>query len=200
MRLRVVLLGGVLLLSLFPSTAKAQGPAGVGSESAGPPVPEHRDSPWQIEVGYQYNRVNLIGSPFSTHGVNVSFARFLKSWLAVEAGLGSGFLGKTGQTTNPPNLDAKSIFVGGGPRVVLHNHTRFEPWAHALVGVEHFRFSQTAGVLGTNTALAAPLGGGVDIYLRPYVAVRGEADAVETRFFSANQRSFQAIGGLVFNF
>ena len=197
MRLAMLVLGGCLL---FSSTARAQSPAGVGSESSGPPVPEHQSTPWQISVGYQYNRVNLVGSPFNTDGVNVSFARFLKRWLAVEADLSGGFLGKTGQTTTPPNLSVKSVFVGAGPRFVFHNHTRYEPWAHVLVGVEHFRFSQTASVLGSNTAVAGPAGGGLDIYLKPYAAVRIEADAVGSHFFSTNQRSFQAIGGLVFNF
>jgi hypothetical protein len=65
--------------------------------------------------------------------------------------------------------------------------------------MEHFRFSQTAGVLGSNNALAGPAGGGVDIFLTPRIAFRGEADAVGSRFFSTNQRSFQVIGGLVFN-
>jgi hypothetical protein len=118
----------------------------------------------------------------------------------VEAQVGVGFLGKTGQTTTPPNLDAKSIFVGAGPRVSYRNRSRYEPWVHLVVGMEHFRFSQTAGVLGSNNALAGAAGGGVDVYLKPHVALRTEADAVGSRFFSANQRSFQVVGGLVFGF
>ena len=156
--------------------------------------------PRQFAVGYQYNRDNLTGSPFNTHGVNFSLTRFFGRWFGVEAQAGAGFLGNTGQTTVPPNLDAKSIFAGVGPKLALRNHSRIEPWIHVLVGLEHFRFSQTAGVLGSNNALAGPAGGGIDVYLSPHFAFRGEADAVGSRFFSTNQRSFQVVGGLVYNF
>jgi hypothetical protein len=198
MRVGIFSLGIVLL---FSTGARAQGPAGATiPANGGSLAPRHDDNPWQIAIGYQYNRDNLLGSPFNTHGVNVSLTRFFKRWLGVEAQLGSGFLGNTGQTSTPPNLDAKSLFVGAGPRFVFRNRTRYEPWAHVLVGLEHYRFSQTGGPLGSNNALAGPAGGGVDIYVIPRAAVRVEADALYSRFFSANQRSFQVVAGVVFNF
>jgi len=196
MRVAIFLLG----IFCFSVSAGAQGPAGVGSESGPRFTGEHDFAPWQLAVGYQYNRDNLLGSPFNTHGVNFSLTRFFGRWLGVEAQAGVGFLGNTGQTSVPPNLDVKSVFAGAGPKLALRNHSRFEPWAHVLVGIEHYRFSQTAGVLGSNNALAGPAGGGVDVYFTPHIAFRGEADAVGSRFFSTNQRSFQIIGGLVYNF
>jgi hypothetical protein len=189
------------LAILFISvSAGAQGPAGVGSELGSRFSGDHDYAPWQLAVGYQYNRDNLLGSPFNTHGVNFSLTRFFGRWLGVEAQAGVGFLGNTGQTSVPPNLDVKSVFAGAGPKLALRNHSRFEPWVHVLVGIEHYRFSQTAGVLGSNNALAGPAGGGVDVYLTPHIAFRGEADALGSRFFSTNQRSFQIVGGLVYNF
>ncbi len=197
----------IFLLSIFfffSASAGAQGPAGVGGGPQSGPghisASQHEDEPWQIAIGYQYNRDNLLGSPFNTHGVNISLARNFGRWFGVEAQLGTGFLGNTGQTTTPPNLDAKSLFVGVGPRLAYRNRSRFEPWVHAIVGMEYFRFSQTAGVLGSNHALAGPAGGGVDVYLTSHIALRSEADAVFSRFFSTNQRSFQVIGGFVFGF
>ncbi len=201
MRTVTFLLGIFLFLSV---SAGAQGPAGVGAGPQSGPghrsASQHEYAPWQIAIGYQYNRDNLLGSPFNTQGVNISVARYFGRWIGVEGQLGAGFLGNTGQTTTPPNLDAKSIFVGGGPRLAYRNRSRIEPWIHALVGEEYFRFSQTAGVLGNNHALAAPAGGGIDVYLTPHVAFRSEADAVFSQFFSTNQRSFQIIGGFVFGF
>ncbi len=199
MRVVMFLVGFVLL---FAASAVAQGPAGVGSTS-GPrydPLYEHMDQPWQIAVGYQYNRDNLLGAPFNTYGANFSVARYFRRWIGVEAQAGGGFYGNTGQTTTPPRLSAKSLFVGVGPRLSYPNRSRYEPWVHVLVGWEHYRFSQTAGLLGSNSGLAVPLGGGLDVYLSRHVAIRGEADALESRLFSVNQRSFQAIGGLVYNF
>ena len=201
MRVGMFLLGIVLL---FSASAGAQGPAGAGGGTAGPKysatTDEHSDDPWQFAVGYQYNRDNLIGSPFNTHGANFDFDRYFGRWIGVEAQLGVGFLGKTGETTNPPNLNAKSLYAGAGPRVIYRNRSRYEPWVHLTVGVEHFRFSQTAGVLGTNNALAGQAGGGMDIYFRPHLALRVEADAIGSRFFSTSQRSFQVVGGVVFGF
>jgi hypothetical protein len=43
--------------------------------------------------------------------------------------------------------------------------------------MEHYRFNQTAGFLGSNNALAEAAGGGVDVYLKPHLAIRAEADA-----------------------
>jgi hypothetical protein len=201
MRVVIFLLG---IFIFFSASAGAQGPAGAGSTPSSRPressESQHEGAPWQIAVGYQYNRDNLLGSPFNTHGLNVSLARYFGKWLGVEAQVGVGFLGNTGQTTTPPNLGAKSLFAGAGPRLVIRNHSRYEPWGHLVVGIEHYRFDQTAGLLGSNNAIAGAAGGGVDVYLRPHMAARIEADAVGSRFFSTNQRSFQIVGGVVFNF
>jgi hypothetical protein len=198
MRVAIFLLG---IFLFFSASAEAQGPAGVGADGARYSFSgQHEEDPWQIAIGYQYNRDNLLGSPFNTHGVNISLAHYFGRWFGVEAQMGAGFLGNTGQTTTPPNLDAKSVFVGVGPRLAYRNRSRFEPWAHVVVGFEHYRFSQTAGLLGTNTALAGPAGGGVDVFFSPHVAFRGEVDTLYSRFFSTNQRSFQIVGGVVFGF
>jgi len=195
----------ILLLAmclLFATAAAAQGPAGVGSQN-GPwysAAGDHQEDPWRLAISYQYNRDNLVGSPFNTHGINISGTRFFGRWFGAEGQVGVGFLGKTGQTTTPPNLNAKSLFAGAGPRLALRTRSRYEPWAHLIVGVEHYRFSQTAGVLGSNTAVAGLAGGGMDIFLETHLAVRVEADAVGSRFFSTNQRSFQVVTGLVLSF
>ena len=198
---------GIFLLAiflLFSASAGAQGPAGQGRSAPSGPrdssVSEHVDDPWQVAAGYQYNRDNLLGSPFNTHGINFSVARYFGRWVGVEAQLGVGFLGTTGQTTTPPNLGAKSLFIGGGPRFAYRNRSRYEPWVHVVVGMEHYRFDQTAGLLGSNNALAGNAGGGLDIFLKSHIAVRAEGDFVGSRFFSTNQRSFQIVGGLVLGF
>jgi len=201
MRVAIFLLGIFLFLS---TSAAAQGPAGVGTpDGAGTgysPASLQNGEPWQIGIGYQFNRDNLLGSPFNTNGVNISVARYFRTWFAVEAQLGGGFTHDTGGSTIPPNLVAKSLFVGAGPRLVYRNRTRYEPWAHMLVGLDHYRFTQSGGILGSNSSFGLVPGLGVDVNLTPSVAVRGEVDEVFSRFFGTNQRSFQAVGGLVFNF
>ena len=196
----VVMRVGIFLLGIFlffSTSAGAQAPAGAGAGLGRSSYSEY--APWQIAIGYQYTRHNLFGTPFNTHGVYVSLVRYFGRWFGVEAQVGTGFLGRTGQGTNPPNLGAKSLLVGGGPRLAYRNHGRYEPWAHFVCCLEHFRFPQV-GMLGSNSALAGAAGGGLDVHLNPRVAFRFEADALGSRFFSTNQRSFQAIAGIAWSF
>ncbi|MBZ5660591.1 MAG: hypothetical protein LAO08_09305 [Acidobacteriia bacterium] len=201
---RIICLVGTMLL--IAVSAAAQGPAGAGSSGSSPrgqgktrtfSIREY--STWQVALGYQYNQINLLGSPFTTNGLNVSAVRYLGRWFGVEGQAGFGF-GNTGTTSTPPNLNTQSLFFGGGPRLAYRNRGRIEPWIHGVFGEQHFRFNQTAGVLGSNTALAGAAGGGVDYLLGTHTAFRAEADFIGSRFFSANQRHFQVVSGLVFNF
>jgi hypothetical protein len=193
MRHALILVGVVLFLSI---SAAAQGPAGAGSG----PVSAAGLNQWQLGLGYQYNRINLTGTPFNTNGLNASIVRFfLDRWFGLEAQLGAGF-GNAGATTVPANLTVKSLFVGAGPRLAYRGRGRVEPWVHGVLGMEHFRFTQTSGVLGDNTALGGSAGGGADFYLNPHMAFRAEADWIGTRFFSVNQRHFQVVTGIVFSF
>jgi hypothetical protein len=198
MRRVVSLVGFILFVAI---SAGAQGPTGVGSSPHGSShtfsSPDF--STWQFSLDYQYNRINLLGAPFNTNGLNASVARYFGRRFGIEGQVGIGF-GNTGATTTPANLNMKSLFVGGGPRLAFRNRGRFEPWLHFVIGMEHFRFTQTAGVLGNNTALAGAAGGGMDYLLRRNMAVRVEADFIGSRFFSTNQRHFQVVSGLVFNF
>jgi hypothetical protein len=150
-------------------------------------------------MGYQYNRINLTGKAFTTNGVNISAVRYFGSWFGAEGQAGFGF-GNTGTTTSPSNLTTGSVFIGGGPRLALRGHSRIEPWVHAIAGLQHFRFTQTVGVLGSNTAFAGLGGGGIDLRLGPHLSFRVEGDVLESHFFSMYQRSFQGVSGLVLNF
>ena len=204
MRRIMPLLGAVLI---FCISSAAQGPAGVGAGRGPRPSPSGRSRSipaselprWQLAAGYQYNQINLTGSPFYTNGVNVSLVRYLNGWLGVEGQVGLGY-GNTGVTTSPASLTAKSLSVGGGPRLAYRGHWRIEPWVHGNAGVQYFRFNQTTGVLGSNRALAGLVGGGLDLSLNPQTMLRGEVDFIGTRFFNLRQRHFQATVGVVLNF
>ena len=203
MRRFLVLVGSLVFLSI---SARAQGPVGAGagiihSRSTSHSGSEYSDelSQWQFSIGYQYNQINLIGNPFTTSGLNASATRYFTNWFGVEGQAGFGF-GNTGTTTNPSNLAAGSAFLGAGPRLTLRGHSRIEPWIHAVAGLEHFRFTQTVGVLGSNTGLAALGGVGVDLRLSPHTSLRMGGDILESHFFSMYQRSFQAVSSVVVNF
>jgi opacity protein-like surface antigen len=172
--------------------------------AAAPQVSGYAFPDWQVSLGYQYNSLKINdntgnGSTFHTNGINASLTRYFKDWLGLEAQVGIGF-GNTRATTFPNSLDAKSVFIGGGPHIAYRNKSRFEPWGHALFGMEHFRFTQTGGVLGSNTAFGWMGGGGLDYHFNSRMAIRGEGDYLGTHFFGATQTNFQAVAALVVNF
>lgn len=211
---RATWLVGVFLL--FSAAAQAQGQTGSetpsgpttgtgsstvsrGGRGSGPLFGAGAYDPWQVSIGFQYDRENLRGVPFNTYGGNVSLVRYFGRWFGAEAQIGAGF-GNTHNGSVPPNLDARSLFGGGGARLAYRNQSRFEPWIHGIVGAQYFHFYQSSQSQGSMTALAGFGGGGVDFYMRPHVAIRTEADVVGSRFFSTNQRSFQAILGVAIDF
>jgi hypothetical protein len=198
MRQTVILVGVVLCLSVSASAQRPAG-AGTGVGTGRHSNSSHEISEWQLTFGYQFNRINMLGRPFDTNGFNISTVRYFGRWFGAEAQAGVGY-GNTGATTVPSSLIAKSLFAGGGPRLAFRGHGRIEPWVHALVGKELFRFSQTAGRLGSNSALAGVSGGGVDLRLTARTSFMVEGDWLGSRFFSADQRHFQVLTGLVFKF
>ena len=203
MRRFLVLVGSLVFLSI---SGQAQGPVGAGAGVSHTRSISHSRSEytgdlsqWQLSLGYQYNQINLVGKPFTTSGLNISATRYFTNWLGVEGQAGFGF-GNSGTTTSPSNLAVGSAFLGAGPRLALRGHSRIEPWTHAVVGLDHYRFTQTVGVLGSNTGLAALGGGGIDIRVGPHTSLRMEGDVLESHFFSMYQRSFQAVSSMVVNF
>jgi opacity protein-like surface antigen len=199
MRKLLVLFGVCLCLSL--TAAAQEAPAAVSGDSASSepaPSPTFQPSqrqPWQLGVGYQYQHFSALGQSFSTNGFNSDITRYLNNWIGVEGTAVMGF----GNTGAPRNLDAKSFFVGGGAHVAVQNKSRLEPWAHVLVGWEHFRFTQTT-TIGSNSALGFMGGGGVDIKLTERAFWRVQGDYIGTHFQSAMQTNYSFGTGLVFNF
>ena len=195
MRKFLILCSGTLFLSLILS---------VPSADAQIWEPDH--GPMQIAIGYQYSHYDVFGTIFHDHGVNVTFAYHLFDPLtgatsritaALEGSAESGFDGQTAGV--PPSRGAKSLFVGGGPRVALESNSRLEPWLHLLVGLDHIRFTQTS-TLGTANAFGFDAGGGVDIRLTGPLAWRVQADYLGTHFSSWIQSNYSVGTGLVFNF
>jgi len=170
-----------------PEPAAAQGPS-TSSESLN----------WQVALGYQFNGIHLYATDFHTNGFNASLARYFGNFFGIEVQTGLGY-GNTDNTTRPANLSARSVFVGGGPRFAVRNTGRIEPWAHGVFGDQYFRFSQTTGP-SSMSAFGWLAGGGVDLHASPRTAIRFEGDYLGTRFFGVNQRNYQIVAGLAFNF
>jgi hypothetical protein len=175
-----------------PEPAAGQGVGGAPAGSSG-------SRAWQAAFGYQLNGIRLFTADFHTNGFNISLARYFDSLFGVEVQTGFGF-GNTGSATTPHNLAAKSVFAGGGPRIAVNRSGRIEPWAHGIVGLEYFRFTQTSPTLGSNSTLGWETGGGVDLNVNAKTAFRVEGDYLGTRFFGLNHSNYQVVVGVAFNF
>ncbi len=185
MRKLLICCGAVLVLSLCRANPAAADPCGSVKEAPGIYVPDQ--GCYEIGVGYEYQHFDVFGTTFHNNVYNANVSRHLFDWLTGAAGrlsvgaevaVNAGFGGNTSGT---PSLNAKSLFVGAGPHLAIETRSRLQPWVHGLVGLEHFRFTQT-NLLGSNNALGFMVGGGVDVRVAPRLAWRVEGDFVGTKF------------------
>jgi len=160
-------------------------------------TPVGRDA-WQLTVGFQYSNYGVLPQRFSSYGYTVDITRYLNKQVALE-GLGSfGFGGEP----VPPNGHTVSLFAGGGPHISFGNTERWEPWAHVLAGVQHFRATQGA-VFGDNTHVAFMAGGGVDYKFASRAFWRFQVDFIGSKFGLGNSSIDKSIlvgTGIVLNF
>jgi opacity protein-like surface antigen len=210
MRKLSVVLGAVLFLFVSVRSSLA---APCSSEVEAPGVFVPSEGCITLGVGYQFQHFHTLDTTFNDQAYDVSAAIHLFDLITgagerltagLEGEVSAGFGGKTSSTASSlSGLDAKSLFVGAGPRLALPSTSRFEPWVHGLVGLQHFRFTQSS-LVGSNSALGFIVGGGVDIRVAPRLSWRLEANYVGTTFGAPSQSyvqsQYSAGTGLVLNF
>jgi hypothetical protein len=200
MRKLFVLCAALFCLSLTASaqdSAAAFDASSTESEPAAPSplIPVDREA-WQIGAGFEYLQFDVLGQKFHNFGFQADLTRYFNNWFGLEGAAIMGF----GHTGANASQDAKSLFIGGGPHFSMHSSSRFEPWAHVMIGLEHFRFTQT-GTIGSNSFDALLGGGGVDYKIgqgRLYWRVQG--DFIGTSIGSSMTKNYSFGTGLVLNF
>ena len=199
----LLIISGTLLLSLVSVIPSVAGPCSQQSEAPGIFVPDR--SCVQFGFGYQYQHYDAMGRTFVNNGYNTNVSIHLFDAITGAVGRlaagaeGTAAFGFGGHTGGTPDLGVRSLFIGGGPRLAIESGSRFEPWAHGLVGWERFRFTQTA-TLGASSALAFMFGGGLDFKLKSRIAWRVQADYLGTLFQSSEQSNYSIGSGLIFRF
>ena len=201
---KLSILFGIVFVALFTLVPPAMAsPCGPDNEAPGIYVPDQ--GCFSIGVGYLFQHFSVLGTSFHNHTYNANVTMHLFDWLtgaegrltvAAEVAVNGGF---GGRTTGSPSLDAKSLFVGGGPHLAIPSRSRFQPWAHGLVGLERLRFTQTS-TLGANSTLGFIVGGGVDIRFAPRAYWRVEGNYVGTTFQGSIQSNYSAGTGVLFYF
>ena len=185
--------GGAFAAPKFAGTDLA---APVASAAMAAPAPQviyrgTENERWELGLGFTYLKFRSPAIDQNMLGLDTAVVYFPRDWIGVEGNITAAFGGTI-------FVDDRTKYGGftGGPKIVMRRG-RWEPWAHALVGMAHVN-PQLAGV-GKN-GVAVQVGGGADYRLSGNLAVRVEGDWVLTHLYSLVQNNFQVVTGLVLHF
>ncbi|HKW65264.1 MAG TPA: hypothetical protein VJN89_22115 [Candidatus Acidoferrum sp.] len=129
-------------------------------------IPSHAQSA-DASIGYSYFRLSN-SNGLNENGVSGSVAVY-KHWFGIAGDFGVYHASPAGVGTNTYTF----LF---GPRLMLKNPTKINPFAQGMVGGARLTASGASV-----TDLAFSFGGGVDIGLAPFLALRPQVDYVGIR-------------------
>ena len=144
----------------------------------------------EVFGGYQYTRLE---GGFNTNGFNFGATGNFNSTFGITADFGSSFTTQSG-------VSFHNYTYTFGPQLALRANKGFTPFVHALVGGDHATAS-FAGASGSGNGMALLAGGGVDININQYMAVRGSGDWMMLHSNgSTSSKNFRMPIGIVFKF
>jgi hypothetical protein len=158
-----------------------------------PVMAQDSDHTGDVFIGYSY--FNAEGTPdrANLHGWNASANFNANDWL----GFVADFAGNYGEG-QPGNVDINQHTFMFGPRISFRGNERVTPFVHALFGAAH-ESASIAGVQAEDTAFAAAVGGGFDVYGSGSIGWRViQADYFYTRFNSNSQDNWRVGTGILF--
>ena len=163
----------------------------------------------KVEVfgGYSYFQANP--GAVNLHGWNASVAGNITGWFGIVGDV-SGHYGSPKEFGfTVPYADINSYTFMGGPKLAARIGA-VTPFAHFLIGAARAG-TAAFGFSVSDTALAAAVGGGVDIKVSSWLAIRAaQADYLMTRYqthpdnhyrsYDERQNNFRFSAGVVFLF
>jgi hypothetical protein len=176
-----------------PTAAIATAAPAASGEAYGPSVLTARPAYiWELYAGYSF--FNFYEVPNTTNlenGFDVTLDYFPHAgWIGGEGDMQATFGHQLG-------CISKFVLAAGGVRLRWAGPRGTQFFIHGLAGGAHY-FPQTA--FGSQNAFGYEAGGGVDVAHGRRMALRGEVDAVGTRFFGTYQYSPKVSIGIVFKF
>jgi hypothetical protein len=155
----------------------------------------------KVEVfgGYSYFRLN---DPFeytdlNLNGWSASLSANLSKWFGVVGDFSGHYGSPDVFGFRVPFFDVNEHSFMVGPNL-SYRSDRVTPFAHFLIGGTR----ASAGLFGlsySRTALSAAIGGGIDLKVNRYFAVRAfQADYLMTRFYDERQNNVRLSAGVVF--
>lgn len=145
-------------------------------------MPSHAQSNVDASVGYSYFHLGGL-TDLNQNGISGSVAYKPIPYLGIVGDFGgyhgsffipAGGEGNVGGVTESVNTYTYLF----GPRIIMHNPTKFTPFVQFLAGAGHLN-ANAAG--GPSTNFAYSVGGGVDIGVLPHLAVRPQLDYIGIR-------------------
>ncbi len=157
-----------------------------------------------VFFGYSYEHTPVVSDDsINTNGWDASLEGKLVPFLGlvvdVDGHYGSGtFLaGCTPPTCTFVAADVAEHNVLLGPRVSFEAHG-FRPFAEFLIGAGHI--SRSNGISDSDTSFANAVGGGLDYRIAGPIAIRGQLDWIETRFYGNTQNGVRFSTGIALHF
>ena len=162
-------------------------------------------SRFTVATGYQFFRSNSAPATadyFENQGGFVSAAYTARYWLRGVVQV----TGTHGDDIGPLHQSLTLLTYTAGPEVVMHIH-RFEPFAHALIGVGHGSdsyFPSNNSYSTSATSFAFQTGGGLDFNLSHHIGLRlARVQYLHTAFPNGTNNSQNHLflgAGVVFKF
>jgi hypothetical protein len=154
--------------------------------------------------GYSYFRANPGGD--NLNGWNGSVAGNITSWFGVVGDFSGHYGAPKAYGFTIPYVNINSYTFMAGPKLSARMGA-ITPFAHFLIGAARAS-TGSLGLSVSDTALAAAVGGGIDIKVNNWMAIRAaQADYLMTRYrtypdyfynFSERQNNFRFSAGIVF--
>jgi len=174
------------------------------AQQAATPADRAKEAPLEVSYSYDYARANAGPGQcgcFNMNGGSLEIAVHAHRSLSVVADLGVEWAGSMGAATGT-GLSLSSFAVG--PRYSQHfsgkRLARYTPFVQGLVGgARGFGsiFPTSSGLAGSATSLAVLTGGGLDVRLNKYLALRPiQADYLMTQLpnNASNQQNLLRLG------
>jgi hypothetical protein len=175
---------------------------------------------FELYSGYLYSRINpgegVDGA--NLNGWSAALQINANHWLSFVADFGGVYGTPRVRVPGSParDIDSDVHYFLFGPRFTARQHERITPFVHTLFGAVRGSGAPLLGAVaggqplfvaeGSNTVFGLALGGGLDVTVREYIAIRFvQADYLLTRFEGANrsvtnQHNARISAGVVFRF
>jgi len=130
-------------------------------------IPSRAQSSADASVGYSYFRLGGSGG-INQNGISGSVDYKPIPYLGIVGDFG-------GYHASPGGVSLNTYTFLFGPRIIVHNPTKFTPFVQFLAGAAHLT---TGSGGGSTTNFAYSVGGGVDVAVLPHLALRPQLDYV----------------------